>query len=83
VAKKSRKKDKIFMFTCAFCAGMFHHRQFATCEQVQTHIREFPPRKRNPHVVGKCDVCYEKDVLASLPLKGWWTSIKKFFTFGR
>lgn len=83
MSKKSKKRDKVYSFMCAFCGVPKHHNQFTLCEYVQEHIRNFPPRKRNPHCTGKCDACYEKEMIASLPLKGWWTSFKNFFSFNR
>lgn len=77
--KKSKKQGKVFDFLCAFCGVPKRHTEFTLCETIQEHVREFPPRKRNPHATGKCNECYKKEMIASLPGKGWWAAIKRVF----
>lgn len=77
MAKK--KREKIMAFSCMVCTVARHHVDFSTCEIIQEHIRVAPPRKRDPELQGTCDKCYTQAMRDSLPGRGVWTAIKKFF----
>lgn len=74
-----KKREKIMAFRCMVCEVHRHHADFSTCEIIQEHIRVAPPRKRDPALEGTCDGCYTKAMRDSLPGKGMWKAIMKFF----